>query len=451
MITHVSKPVVALRFLSLAVIGCLFLVIAGPARAQESADSTRSLTYRYFDRAIDPDRYLIRPQEKLTVSFVGMKLSPLGLSVNADGRLVDPTLGTFDLAGKTLTAARELLLPEIRRAYTADRIDITIGTPYQVAIAITGAVRKPGWYLGYTSNLASELIDLAGGVLPSGSRRHIELLGGPSPVAVDLDRAVYLGEWDANPPLYAGYRIHIPERSDRLMHVVGEVLQPREVELVDGDSVAQLVAMAGGLTEAGDRAGIHFSEHPNQAVSGSIQPQAGQVIVVPQRSAMAGSGSVAMFGAVAQPGKYPLNGATQLSVVLDKAGGVTGPGNRGRITVFRQARDRAIEGGQRVRFPISVGSDVAEFVLQPGDSVFVPLSVGFVRVEGRVRNPGLVPYSAGKNVGYYVQLAGGYLEDANREEIDITDRISRLTNRGGPDSSVNDGDQVVVRRKEIGR
>jgi len=83
------------------------------------------------------------------------------------------------------------------------------------------------------------------------------------------------------------------------------------------------------------------------------------------------------------------------------------------------------------------------------DSVFVPRLAGFVKVTGRVRNPGLIPYRPGSDAGYYVSAAGGFLADADRSNMKITDRVSRLTFEGSSDALVQDGDEVVVVVKDI--
>lgn len=449
MITRTIIPAATRQFVGLLALATLWLLV--PAQAQVPSDSTRTLAYRYYDGAVDPDLYLVRPQEKFVVSFVGTKLAPLSLTVNADGRLVDPSLGSFELAGKTLSEAKTILTPEIKKAYMADQIEITIGNPYQIAVALTGAVPRPGWYVGYTSNLVSELIDLAGGILPSGSRRHIIFAGGPQPVPVDLDRAMSLGAWDANPPLYAGNRIHVPQRSDQTVHVVGEVLRPREIELTEGDSVGSLLAMAGGVTIDGDREAIAFAGSLTEPITLATRPQPGQVIVVPPRATTAGAGTVFLFGSIAVPGRYSLAESSHLGDLLRVAGGVTAEGNRARTTIFRLAVDETTPEGSRARYPISITDRGDTFELKAGDSVFVPEKVGFVRIDGRVSNPGLVPWTEGKTVSHYVQLAGGYLQDADRQLIDLTDRVSRLSYRGGPDSMVGDGDRISVRRKEPGQ
>jgi protein involved in polysaccharide export with SLBB domain len=78
----------------------------------------------------------------------------------------------------------------------------------------------------------------------------------------------------------------------------------------------------------------------------------------------------------------------------------------------------------------------------------IPIRVGYIRVSGLVRNPGLQPFAAGKDAQYYINAAGGYLPMANKSEFLLFDRISRLTLTTGPAAAVADGDEVIVKQLE---
>jgi protein involved in polysaccharide export with SLBB domain len=105
-----------------------------------------------------------------------------------------------------------------------------------------------------------------------------------------------------------------------------------------------------------------------------------------------------------------------------------------------------------MRYPISnvVKGDekIEAVVLQPADSVFVPVKVGYVKVSGEVHNPGLFPFGEGKNATSYINTAGGFLPTANKNRIDIYNRISRITSSYSPEVLVHDGDEIIVNVRE---
>ena len=56
----------------------------------------------------------------------------------------------------------------------------------------------------------------------------------------------------------------------------------------------------------------------------------------------------------------------------------------------------------------------ADLFLEDGDRIFVPLNPGTVEVRGAVRDPGLFQFKQGKSLTYYIELAGGYVRNADK-------------------------------------
>jgi protein involved in polysaccharide export with SLBB domain len=410
--------------------------------------------FRFYDQPIDPDLYLIRPGEDLTVTFIGAKLSSLGLKVDAEGKVVHRNLGLFDLSGKTLSEVRRLLSEPLRALYQCDRIEISVGDPYRAVVAVSGAVEEPGLYFGYTSQTVAELIEKAGGVAPGGSVRMIVFGGGAADIVVDLDRVRFLGDQSANPCLYAGRRIHVPPGSRATVNVVGWVNFPREVELLPGDDLALMVDLAGGVIAGGDFAATYLLGDPDRRpLNTEYQPAAGDVLVVPASAEVLDGESVEIFGAVARPGRFPYRSDLTLSALVATAGGEVTGANSGRITVYRKPPPDewgvARPGRFAVTPPLLGRGAFDQLPLKPSDSVFVPALVGYVTVSGRVRSPGLVMYVADETAAFYISAAGGYTTDADRSELTVVNRATGISTVASPEVIVHDGDEVIVNRMVV--
>ncbi len=409
-------------------------------------------SYRYYDQPIDQNIYLIRPGDELIVTFIRAKLAPLTLLVNPEGEVVDATLGVFDLTHKTLSQAKGILRKALRELYNVDEMTISVRKPAKVGIAVSGAVASPGLYTAYTSQRVSEIIDSAGGVISTGSRRWIVLSGGPQEITVDLDRANHLGDNTVNPCLYAGYSVHVPCKSAELVQVVGEVNNPREIEFVAGDDVNVLLSLAGGVRADGDTGAIRIMGEREQSHSQNPNIRPGDIIFVPPKSAGSERNRLTIFGAVSNPGKYEYRQGMMLEELIRQAGGFTSHAGCGRTTVFRRAE--ADEWGRttKLRYAISsvVRSDdkIEAVALQPADSVFVPVKVGYVKVSGEVHNPGLFPFGDGRDAMSYISAAGGFLAAADNRRIDIYNRVSKVTSSHSPDVLVHDGDEIIVHVRE---
>jgi len=436
-------------------VASLLLLIVGAPIAQTLVPADTAFGAggaRYFDAPVNPDIYLMRPGDVLQVTFIDAQLSTLTLTLDPEVRVVDRTLGVFELAGKTLTQARRQLREVLSKLYHANQIAISVTAPRRVAVQVSGAVKKPGLYVLYTSQRVSEAVDSADGIRRDGSHRFISLRGGPNDLPVDLDRAAYLGEQAYNPPLYAGHSIYVPSRREATVSVVGEVNNPREVELVDGDSLAILISLAGGMRAAADRDAIKIIRGSEEiaAVDAALQPQ--DIILVPSRPDAPAAAGLIVFGAVTKPGRYEFAEGETLRSLLSRAGGFADNAAPDGTTIFRHPPQT--DGGPFYgeRFPmgnlIDRDGQVSEITLRPQDSVFVPAAIGLVWVSGEVRNPGTYPFAAGKAASYYINLAGGMLPTAEKARVNTYKRISGITSTMSPESTVHDGDEVIVLRRE---
>ncbi len=442
--------------LYLIVVG-LWLLIGVPSVAQappdaDSLEVSWAEMYRFFDEPVDPEIYLVRPGEQLKVTFVGAKLGPLTLDIDPQGRIVHQTLGVFDLANRTLAEAQTLLREALVNHYKAELIEISVLEPRRVAVRVSGAVSQPGVYKGFTSHRVSEIIELAGGILFHGTTRRIEFSGGPKPLIVDLDRATYLGDNSANPCLYAGHSIHVPSKTADRVQVVGEVNQPREIELAPGDDLMTLVALAGGVRSAADTDSIKIANRPKSSGDLRVTVLPGDIIEVPSRTVSADREMFSLFGAVKVQGMYPYREAITLGDLIEQAGGVDDDAGRGLVTLFRRAHSDEWGRVSERRYPITsaVGADgsILSVTLLPGDSVYVPFNVGYVKVSGEVLNPGRYPFIEDKDAMFYIMTAGGFLPKADKTKVSIYNRIARTTAEFSTGVLVHDGDELIVNLRE---
>lgn len=437
----------------LAAIGLILAALSATSAptAQINVDTTyATVGARPFDVPIDPNQYIVRPGEQLKVVFLGAKLPNLRLQVDAEGRLVHPELGLFDLAGRTLTQVRTDLLEPLQRLYRADEIVISINSIYPVQIQVFGMVKRPGTYMGYTSQRVSELIDSAGGVAPGGSTRQISFKGGPIDINVDVDRYVFEQDLSSNPRLYAGYRVQVPPRAGAEVQIAGAVIAPRAVELLPDENVGSLIRLAGGSLPGVDLAAAYLINDGSRPLTMSTSLRAGDVVVVPSASDLDEANPIKLFGFVSRPGLYECTPALTLTELLQSAGGSRSDANLDRTTIFRLLEKDGWGHRSAGRYPLSLANvdQAARLTLRPGDSVFVPRQVGYVSIAGLVGRVGLVPYTVGHTVADYVRLAGGYIESDSQPNIVVSDRISGLAYDATLRTVVRDGDFITVTRGE---
>jgi protein involved in polysaccharide export with SLBB domain len=72
-------------------------------------------------------------------------------------------------------------------------------------------------------------------------------------------------------------------------------------------------------------------------------------------------------------------------------------------------------------------------VLEAGDSIHIPAYVPFVRVEGAVNSPTTVAYRPRAGVGYYVNGAGGFTENAHKKGTFVLQPTGKVVKGGHPE------------------
>jgi protein involved in polysaccharide export with SLBB domain len=83
---------------------------------------------------------------------------------------------------------------------------------------------------------------------------------------------------------------------------------------------------------------------------------------------------------------------------------------------------RVLKNDQVVDFAkvMTENTDESKFIVQDGDIVLIPRRFDYVYVFGQVSKVGYVKHSAGKDVNYYVEKAGGFAPTANVDQDDIS-------------------------------
>ena len=403
---------------------------------------------KLFNSAVNPDTYLLRPGDKLLVTFINSQIEPLNLEIDPEGKIVDETIGLFDLQDKTLAFAKKELTEILKQLYNVNEIDVSITAPREVSISVYGSILHPGVYKGLTSDRVSDIIKKAGGISNNGSSRNILFYGGENHIDVDLDKAVYLGDLKSNPYLYAGYSIEVPSKSSQTVQITGDVNFPREVELKDGDNLTMLIQLAGRFKNSAKLSDVQIIRGHKKIENKKIQ--AGDIVVVESSFQMKNK-NIKLFGAVKNQGIYPYVESNTLDDILAQAGGYSETANIEMTTVFRQPLVNSHGEKSQIRYPISIPFQTTTHTalqLEVNDSIFVPWQVGFVKVSGAVINPGYFPYQKNKDIFYYVKSAGGFLPISNKDEIQIFNPISENTILAPSGVTVPDGAEIIVQIKE---
>ena len=191
--------------------------------------------------------YLLGPGDMLQVMFYGKTNSAFALEINRDGTVNFPDLGPVGLAGLTFQEAKDMLQTRINAQMIGVQASISMGELRSMQIFVLGEAYKPGAYTVSSLSTITHALVVSGGVSDIASLRNIQLKrAGKTIASLDLYDLLMRGDTKNDVRLQPGDVIFIPTVGD-LVSVNGQVLRPAIYELKGGESVANLIALSGGL------------------------------------------------------------------------------------------------------------------------------------------------------------------------------------------------------------
>jgi protein involved in polysaccharide export with SLBB domain len=201
------------------------------------------------DMAPGPD-YVLGPGDQLIVTLWGSVEFSGDLEVNREGRIVLPEVGVIRVAGLTIADVEAKLTKEFGRVYKDFFLDVSLGEMRAITVFVVGDVRRPGAYRVSSMATAFHALYVAGGPAAHGSLRDVKVIRNNQVISkIDFYEYLLRGDKGHDVRLEAGDTIFIPPVGKTSI-VVGEVRRPAQYELVGGESVTDLIELAGGLTAA---------------------------------------------------------------------------------------------------------------------------------------------------------------------------------------------------------
>ena len=538
-----------------------------------------------MDMPVGPE-YVLGPGDGLAIDLWGGVSQHLRRTVDREGRLVLPEVGSLQVAGRTLGDVQHLVQVSLRTQFRDIQADVSMTRLHTVRIYVVGDVERPGGY--DVSSLSTPLNALyeAGGPTSQGSLRILKHYRAKELVqTVDLYDLLLHGVQSGLQRLESGDTILVPPLGAQVT-VEGMVRRPAIYELNGEKNLSAVLELAGGVLPSGtlrdvdvERIQAHESrsmlrldiaENNNQeSVTKALDtfqiqdgdkvkispivsyadkavfldghvPRPGkyayqegmkvtdliksykdllpepskrhaeiirlnapdytpEVIAFNLDDALAGKQQdlvlkpldtvrvfgrydfedapiISITGAVRDPGDHVTNGATYLRDAIYLAGDVTPDAKLDDVQVFRNADDGKLKVLSVNLSKALAGDQAANLLLEPKDRVFVHKNLArtdppVVSIEGEVARPGKYPLGEGMTAADLVRVAGGFRRGAYTQVADLTNYMVEQGEKvvsehrtvaiasalaGEPDTDVrlHDGDVLTIRQlsgwKDIG-
>jgi len=338
---------------------------------------------------------------------------------------------------------------DVQRLQAGDTIQVP---PLKGQVTIEGMVRRPAIYELNGEKGLAEVLELAGGVLPSGTLRHVDVERVESHegrTMLRLDIPETNSDASVNKALedfavQDGDKIKITPilpYADKTVYLDGHVSRPGKFAYSDGMKVTDLIKSYKDLlpepsiTHAEiirlsqpDFAPQVLAFNLGDALAGKDQDlvlKPFDIVRVFGRFDFEDPPVITVTGEVRDPGDHLTNGVAHLSDAVYLAGGTTRDALLTDAQVFRKTSDGKLEV-INVNLSKALEGDAKDNIaLEPKDRVFIhrdlnKLDPPTVAVEGEVARPGKYPLGTNMTAAALVRLAGGFKRGAYTDEADLT-------------------------------
>ncbi len=406
----------------------------------------------FFDNVPTPSEFKLGAGDEIIISLWGDTNLREQFIINKEGLIYYENIGFINLSNKTIKDAENLLVKELSKIYSTlkdinnpTKLMVELGKLKSLNIYFSGEVSKPGIQLVHPFSDILTAITQAGGVNTEGSLRNIKLIRDNNTIAViDFYSFFIKGSNEFSDfRLIDGDTIHIPPIKNRV-EIQGSVLRPGYYELLEGDSLNDLINYAAGLKAKASSiisldTVIPFENRTSQDniisslnidlnATNEITLNNGDKVLV--REIGESNSKVEIYGRVKVPGIYSSINMT-LKDILDFAGGFDDPVFRKTIRqdeIIILRKDENQFYSQEIK---STYADADKIDLNINDKIFVYESTNYrnsptYRVEGEVNKPGTYPLKKGITVEKALSLAGGLTELSTINNIIISQEFTEI-------------------------
>ena len=408
--------------------------------------SNKNLSFEPNLNVPTPKGYVLSAGDELLINVWGDSELNLKLKVSPEGTILIPNLGPVSVSGLTIETAENRIRQELGRIMSTlsgdtdganTFVSVSLSQIRSIKVNIVGEVVAPGTYTLPSFASLFNALYAAGGVNEIGSLRGIKVYRNSKEVA-KLDVYDYLlnGKYNTNIRLEENDMV-IVSPYDQLAVVQGKVKRNRIFELKKGETLSQLLNMAGGFTgdaykkdvrikrKADSRyqiATVTEDKYPTFAMMDGDSLLVDSVIPFYENRLI-------VTGAVWRPGEYELNGAVHtVRQLVDQAVGLKGDEFTGRAQITRLNPDFTTTViAVDIRGILSGTSPDIE--LKPEDQLNIPSLFDLrepytIKVSGAVNYIDTVlPYRNNLTVEDAIMMAGGLKESAATVNVEVARRI----------------------------
>jgi protein involved in polysaccharide export with SLBB domain len=421
---------------------------------QDSLIQDLSVPMNATDGIINPDEYTVGPGDKLFISISGVMEVSSYLIIDQEGWLYIPRVGGINLQSSSLAEAKTKINETILKYYKNVDIFVSLVDFRMIKVSLIGNVVKPSVFVLPANSRLMDLITNMKEIKETSDIRNIRVISRDNQVkSYDLLKFLRFGDFSNNPFLVEGDAVLV-DKIDKVVRISGEIIYPALYEYREGESVSDLIELAGGFTYKARKDTIELvrflkdgktqvSEYfsYDQFEEQDINLQNKDNVIIRQIPEYLVDYYVILEGYVSYPGWYKINkNSTTLKDIITEAGGFLPEASLTEASVTRnmdveetdpeyerlktiptenmtedeydyyKAKSRQHSGTVVVDFvTLFEDNELKEnIILRKNDLIIIPEKKDYIIMLGQLVNPGKIIYDSTFSVDNYIKLAGGF-------------------------------------------
>lgn len=121
----------------------------------------RTLTPQVLEDKIDGKEYIVGPGDQFKINIFGELENEFEFTVLPEGNVILPTVGDFQVSGKTLKEVQETIKEKAYQFYINAKISVNLTGLRKFRVYLTGEVKLPGTYFAQGSDRLSDILEVS--------------------------------------------------------------------------------------------------------------------------------------------------------------------------------------------------------------------------------------------------------------------------------------------------
>ena len=435
-------------------------------------------TFAPINNAPVSNNYILGPGDKLVINLYGAITKKYESFISREGTFFLPPLGPISLIGMNYGEASELIKERVQRELIGSEASMTLKEIRAMSIYILGEAYQPGKFTMSGLSTVSNALIVSGGVNENGSLRNIQIKRNNKIIATyDFYEFLLKGSLENDVQLQDGDVIFIPFIKST-SRVGGSFKRPGNYEVLDGESVKEVIGLAGGFDQSvtnDNKVEISYFDKKTNSRVFKLLDQADLSLNITGKTSINVSSksgyaveTIKISGEVGNPGAYSIRPGDNILDVLRRAGGYNNNSfSQGAIflrrSVAKQQKQAFLRSADdledtivdivtkgtltnlsefsltpisrlitRLRSEEPIGRMVVDldylslknkpalnFKVQDGDELYIPRRPNSISVVGEVLYGSTLSFDPAIGVNEYINLSGGLKDSADENKIFI--------------------------------